>query len=306
MYYVKQQIESFITSNLPSLYPDWSAETTYIFEPESPTSASIVRVGAWYYRSLTDDNINFNPIEYENIKWIKWQVANSHALLDQRAQTVSKLTAGAISVTFAIGFRWDTIGVGFFNGENATIELLNDLDEVVWNYTTQGSYSSNVTNWHTWTFEPRVFDFGRSIAVKIERYLGATKARVTINQTGEEADTSCGFLIGGVSEYMGQTMVPLNFSYTSYTQRLRDAFGNTNIIRRPIEDGINFQTAIDKSTLMSKQRVIKQDLDALAMFVLDDTNEESEIVVYGLMNNPTLLYDQFDKSVISWQVEELN
>lgn len=306
MYYVKQQIESFIESNLPSLYPDWSAETTYIFEPESPTSESIVRVGAWYYRSLTNDNLDFHPIEYENTKWVKWQVANSHAMLDQRAQTVSTLAGGAISVTFPIGFRWDTIGVGFFNGENATIELLNDSDEVVWSYTTQGVYSSNVTNWYAWTFEPRVFEFGRSVAVKIERYLGATKARVTINQRGTDTDTSCGFLIGGESEYMGQTMVPLNFSYTSYTQRSRDSFGNTNIIRRPIEDGINFQTVIDKVTLMSKQRVIKQDLDALAMFVLDDTQAESEIVVYGLMYNPTLLYDQFDRSVVNWQVEELN
>ena len=306
MYYVKQQIESFTSSNIPSLYPDWDDTTTYIFEASDPTSASIARVGAWYYRSLTNDNTGFNPVEYENTKWVKWQVANSHALLDQRAQTVSTLTAGSISVTFAIGFRWDTIGIGFFDGENVTIELLDATDTVVWTYTTQGAYSSNVTDWYSWTFEPRVFEFGRSVAIKLERYLGATKCRVTINQAVIDSDTTCGFLVGGESIYMGQTMLPLNFSYTSYTQRIKDTFGNTNIIRRPIEDGIGFQTCINKQNLLSRQRIIKKDLDNLAMFVLDDTKDESEIVVYGLMSNPTLLYDQFDESVISWQIEELN
>ena len=306
MYYVKQQISAFTTSNIPSLYPDWSPTTTYTFQASSPTLLSIARVGAWYYRSLSANNLNFNPVEYENTKWVKWQVANSHAMLDSRAQTSTVLTAASISVTFDIGFRWDTIGIGFFDGEDATIELLDATDAVVWTHTTTSAYSSNVDNWYSWTFEPRVFGLGRSVAVNIPRYLGATQARVTINQVAIGVDTTCGFLIGGESEFMGRTMLPLNFSYTSYTVREKDAFGNTKIIRRPIEDGIGFQSFIDKSILLSKQRVIKKDLDELAMFVLDDEKEESEIVVYGMMSSPTLLYDEFDVSVISWQIEELN
>jgi hypothetical protein len=306
MYFTKQLITEFTSSNLTSLYPEWNPSTTYSFEATSPTSASIARVGAWYYRSLSSGNLNFNPVENEGTKWIKWQVANTHAMLDSRSQTKSTLTGANISVTFNIGFTWDSIGVGQFDGRNATIELLDAADLVVATYETSSSYSQNVSSWYTWTFEPRLYETNKNIAIKIDKYLGATQCRVTINAYTVDGDTDCGFLVGGISQYMGKTLIPLNFDYSSYTQRTTDAFGNTNIVRRPIEDKISFQTAIDRNVFMTKQREIKQDLDSLVMFAIDDIERESRVVLYGMMSNPTLLYDQFEVSILNWKIQELN
>lgn len=305
MYFVKQLITGFTSSNLTETYPAWSSTTTYIFQSSSPTSSSIARDGSWYYRSLVDNNLNFQPTVYEGKKWSKYAVANSHAMLDAKAQTRSVLVGGDISVTFDIGFRWDVIGVGNYEGENVTIELLDASNTALWTYTTASTYSQNVANWYTWTFSPRTYDAGKSIAVKIPKYIGATKCKVTINRFTEATQTSCGFLVGGVSQWMGDTLSDLAFDYNSYTKRNVDDFGNVEVIRRAVEDGVDFKTSINKAIFLQKQREIKVDLDSNLMFVIDDVNDESSIVLYGMMSKPTLLYDEFEKSVINWTITEL-
>ena len=65
MYYIKQELTEFTSTNLTDTYSDWSPTTTYIVEPDNAlTSASIARFGAYYYRSVTSTNLNFNPETY--------------------------------------------------------------------------------------------------------------------------------------------------------------------------------------------------------------------------------------------------
>lgn len=54
MYYIKQELTEFTSTNLTDTYSDWSPTITYIVEPDNAlTSASIARFGAYYYRSVT-------------------------------------------------------------------------------------------------------------------------------------------------------------------------------------------------------------------------------------------------------------
>ena len=58
MQYVKQQLTEFVSSNLTDIYNDWNPDTAYTVEMDNNalTNASMVRFGAYYYRSATENN----------------------------------------------------------------------------------------------------------------------------------------------------------------------------------------------------------------------------------------------------------
>lgn len=305
MYYVKNLITGFTSSNLTQLYPDWNPAITYVLETGTPTSASIVRYGAWYYRSATNGNLNFNPEEYENSKWVKHDIANSHAMLDFKAQSVSYLDGGNMTVTFDLPWMADAIGMGYYECDTILIELLNASNAVVWSYETESTYSENVYDWYTWTFATREQELGRSLAVRIPAFIGV-KCRVTWRSSAYQTRTACGFLSCGIAQEMGKTKDQVKFKPTSYSVRNIDPFGSIQITKRAVSTPVDFQTVVDRTLFMRKQRSIKKDIDEIMMFVIDDrdNSEFENIVILGVMQEPVSILDEYDMSVISWSIFE--
>lgn len=305
MYYVKNLITSYTASNLTETYDEWDDATTYILETGTPTSASIARDGAWYYRSATNGNLNFRPSEYEGSKWVKHSIANSHAMLDFKAQSLSYLSGGDMTVTFDLPWMADAIGMGYYECDMVLIELLDSSDVVVWTYETDSTYSQNVYDWYTWTFATREQELGRSLAVCFPAFI-ATQCRITWQSSVYQTRTACGFLSCGIAEEMGDTLSDVKFDPTSYSIRTIDAFGGITITKRAVSKTVDFQTTIDRKLFMRKQRSISLNLDDIMMFVIDDSeNSQFEnIVILGVMQSPTPILNEFDKSIISWSIFE--
>lgn len=305
MYYVKNLITTFTASNLTETYPVWNPATTYTLETGTPTSASIARDGAWYYRSATNGNLNFRPSEYEGSKWVKHAIANSHAMLDFASQSLSYLSGGDMTVTFDLPWMADAIGMGYYECDTVLIELLNASNTVVWSYETDSTYSENVYDWYTWTFATREQELGRSLAVRIPAFIG-TKCRITWQSSAYQTRTTCGFLSCGIATEMGMTKNNVKFNPTSYSVRKVDEFGSLTIVKRAVSKTVDFQTIIDRDLFMRKQRAINADLDDIMMFVIDDTEASKfeNIVVLGVMQSPVPILDEYDMSTISWVVFE--
>lgn len=306
MYYVKNLIDTFTASNLTELFEEWNPETTYILEVGTPTSLSICRDGAWYYRSATDGNLGFRPSEHEGSKWVKHAIANSHAMLDFKAQSLSFLNGGDMSVTFDLPWMADAIGMGYYECDIVLIELFSgDNPTPVWTYTTESTYSENVYDWYTWTFATREQELGRSLAVRIPAFIG-TKCRITWMKSAYQTRTACGFLSCGIAVDMGQTRPSVKFKPTSYSIRSIDAFGGLSIFKRAVSKTVDFLTIIERSLFMRKQRLINANLDDILMFVIDDRPESEfeNIVILGVMQEPAPILDEFDKSIISWSIFE--
>lgn len=305
MYFVKNLITTFTATNLTETYAVWNPATTYTLETGTPTSASIARDGAWYYRSATNGNLNYRPSEYEGSKWVKYSIANSHAMLDFKAQSLSYLSGGDMTVTFDLPWMADAIGMGYYECDTVLIELLDSSDVVVWTYETDSTYSENVYDWYTWTFATREQELGRSLAVRIPAFIG-TKCRITWQSSAYQTRTACGFLSCGIAEEMGETLSDVKFDPTSYSIRTVDAFGSLTITKRAVSKTVDFQTTIDRELFMRKQRLISSNLDDIMMFVIDDSaNSQFEnIVILGVMQSPTPILNEFDKSVISWSIFE--
>ena len=305
MYYVKNLITGFTDSNLTELYPEWDSTTTYTLETGTPTSASVARDGAWYYRSATNGNLNFKPSDYEGTKWVKYAVANSHAMLDFQSQSLSYLSGGDMTVTFDLPWMADAVGMGYYECDTVLIELLDGSDNVVWSYTTESTYSENVYDWYTWTFATREQELGRSLAVRIPAFIG-TQCRITWQSSTYQTRTTCGFLSCGIAVDMGQTKNSVRFKPTSYSVRTIDDFGTLSITKRAVAKTVDFQTVIERELFMRKQRLIAANLDDIIMFVIDDRDisEFENIVILGVMQEPMPILDEFDKSTISWSIFE--
>lgn len=305
MQYVKQQITSFLTSNLTQLYPDYNPTTTYVLESGTPTSASIVRYGAYYWRSLTNGNVGFNPEEYENIKWIKWQTSNAFAMLDVSALSKSIKTGDDMIVSFALTKSTDTIGIGYYEADTILIEVLNASDVVMWDYEVPSTIFDGVEDWWTWTYPSYVYETDKNIMIKIPSALG-TKCRVTFTKPADEAQASCGFLVAGEAVDMGTTLSRVSFSVKSYAVKSYDDFGTLSIIKRAVQDVVDFETLIDKGTFVSKKRKIKEVYNDIIMFIVDE-NESStleNLITLGVIQDAKPVIDEFNKSIITWSIVE--
>lgn len=88
MIIVEQQITDFLYTNIPQLYNDWGDATTYTYEELTIlTSASVVRYGNFYWRSIAELNLGNNPEETEGIWWVKYSPSNRYAMIDQQSLT---------------------------------------------------------------------------------------------------------------------------------------------------------------------------------------------------------------------------
>lgn len=120
MEYLEQGIDSFIFSSLTDEFSEWVDTTTYIreFDAENLTDASTVRYGNYYFRSITDDNLNNNPEETLGVHWVRWDVSNKYAMIDLRATTASTSIGGSnvvLNSTFDTATDW-SFGAGWYYG----------------------------------------------------------------------------------------------------------------------------------------------------------------------------------------------
>ena len=305
MQYVRQQITEFLSTNLTQEFPDWSALNPYTLEVTAPTSASVVRDGNYYYRNLLTSNTGFKPSEYLNTKWVKWKVANNFAMIDLSSSTKSVLVGGAIDATFALTPSMDTIGIGYYEARNITVELLDGLNNVVWTTTTEVTLSNSVVDWWTYMYGDYGYESDRAIMIKFPPALG-TKCRVVFNESTESTRTACGFLVCGEAVDMGQTRRGVRLSFNSFASKQYDDFGTLSIVKRSVQDLIDFETEINAYEIGTMRRRIKDIYNDIVLFVVDETEDSSyeNLLTLGVVESASEILTNAKLSTISWSVFE--
>lgn len=303
MQYIYQNISELADSNLVEIYNEWSPTTTYSFESGTPTNASVVRYGAYYYRSVVSGNLNNNPEEYENIKWTKYGVSNKFALLDLSSNSSSI----ALDSNLMVKFRQSnigTIGFGNFDARKVVVQLLNSSNVVSWEYDTGYFLNEGVTDYYSYIYETYDYKIYRAMIVNlpfIDYYV-----KITFYAQGELTTTSCGFLVGGNPESMGKTLTPINFKFNSFALKEVDDFGKLTITKRAVQDLVDFETVIDTATLPTFKRKLRDIYNDIILFVLDE-NEDTEyenLLTLGVIQDASIILNDTDKTIISYSVME--
>lgn len=301
MQFVRQGITNFVSTTLTDSYAEWSSTTTYNFEATDP-STSIVRYGNYYYRSLINNNLNFNPVEYENVKWVKYGISNKFAMLDLSSSSKSVSSANIV-VVFEQN-KADTIGIGYYSAEYITIEIMTDLNTVVWTGSIPSPLNSGVTNWYNYIYSPYNYESNKSVKVSLP-VLG-TYVRVTIHKSGNE-DTSCGFLVAGTAVDMGKTLAKVKFGYTSYADKKFDDFGTLSLTKRGVQELVDFETIIEANSIQTFRRKLKDVYNDVVMFVLDerDNSRYENLISLAIIQDAGTVLSDFQKSIMTFSIKEV-
>ena len=305
MQYIKQELTEFTSTNLTDSYPDWSPTTTYIVEPDNAlTSASVVRYGSYYYRSVTSANLNFNPNTYSDIKWVKHSVSNKYAMLDMSSNSKSVFEGGDLTVTF-LQNQSSVLGIGNYEADYITVEVLaSDGTTILWMYNTLSNVNANVYDYYDYIYEPYVLgqDFTTKVNIPIQgRYIRLTFHKLTLTNRA-----ACGYLIMGNPMDMGMSLMQPKFSYNSLTTKEISSFGNLDIKKSFIQDIVDFETVIASTYLSRMRRELKKIYDEIVLFIIDerDVSEYENLMTLGVIQDASVVLENNVESVISFSVIE--
>ena len=305
MYYIKQELTEFTSTNLTDTYSDWSPTITYIVEPDNAlTSASIARFGAYYYRSVTSTNLNFNPETYSNIKWVKYSVSNKYAMLDMSANSKSVVVGGDLTVTF-LQNQSSILGIGNYEADYITIEILApDGVTILWTYDTPSNINANVYDYYDYIYEP--YNLDQDFTTKVNLPLQGRYVRMTFHRLPLTGNSACGYLIVGNPVYIGMSLMGVKFGYNSLTTKEISSFGNLDIKKSFIQDIVDFETVIASTYLPRMRRELKKIYDEIVLFVIDerDVSEYENLMTLGVIQDASVVLENNVESVISFSVIE--
>lgn len=305
MYYIKQELTEFTSTNLTDSYPDWSPTTTYIVEPDNAlTSASVVRYGSYYYRSVTSTNLNFNPETYSNIKWVKHSVSNKYAMLDMSSNSKSIVAGGDLTVTF-LQNQSSILGIGNYEADYITVDILApDGTTILWTYNTPSNINANVYDYYDYIYEP--YNLDQEFTTKINLPIQGRYVRLTFHKLLVTNRSACGYLIVGNPVYIGMSLMGVKFGYNSLTTKEISSFGNLDIKKSFIQDIVDFETVIASTYLPRMRRELKKIYDEIVLFVIDerDVSEYENLMTLGVIQDASVVLENNVESVISFSLVE--
>jgi len=305
MKYLSQEILDFTSNNITDDFSVWDSTKTYILETDDTnlTDDSVVRYGHYYYRSLVNDNLNFNPVDYENIKWVKWGVSNRYAMIDLASGTKSVLNDNIV-IEFERNLI-DTLTLGYFKASKIVVEHLEN-GTVLSDYTQTFTYSANDTVLDYWDYFYDVYSVSVDRALKVDiPYIGDT-IKITLYTETTTNEAYIGYLVGGHSVDMGDTLYGVNFSFNSFAIKETDDFGTLNIIKRNVQDLVDFETIIDTGTLPELKREVKKIYNDIVVFIVDDSDNDvlENLLTLGVIENASIVLNDPVKSVMTWSIIE--
>ena len=305
MYYVKQELTEFTSTNLTDIYPEWSDLITYIVEPDNAlTNASVARYGAYYYRSVTSTNLNFNPSTYVDIKWIKHAVSNKYAMLDMSSNSKSVFEGGDLTVTF-LQNQASIVGIGNYEADHITIEILApDGVTILWTYDTPSNINANVYDYYDYIYEP--YNLDQDFTTKISLPIQGRYVRLTFHKLSVTNRSACGYLILGNPVYIGMSLMGVKFGYNSLTTKEISPFGNLDIKKSFIQDVVDFETVIASTYLPRMRREVKKIYNEIVLFIIDerDVSEYENLMTLGVIQDASVVLENNVESVISFSVVE--
>ena len=306
MQYVRQELTEYVSTNLTDIYNDWSPTTTYILEvdDENLTNASIVRYGAYYYRSVTNNNLNFNPVEYENIKWVKYAVSNKFAMLDMSANSKSIVEGGNLTVTF-LQNQASIIGIGNYEADYILIEILApDGVTVLWSYQTPSNINANVYDYYDYIYELYLLD--QDFTTKIPLPILGRYIRMTFAEFPVTGNSACGYLIVGNPVDMGMSLMGVKFGYNSLTTKEISEFGNLVVDKSFIQDIVDFETVINSNYLPRMRRELKKVYDEIVLFIIDerDNSPYENLMTLGVIQDASVMLENNIETVMSFSIIE--
>lgn len=343
MKYLKQEITGFTTSNIPETTKPWDNSivtagafvvgTRYIITTLGTTNFTLIGAttntvglafvatgvgagtgttqetyvvgdyalqGVFIYKCVSA-NTDKSPELTLGIYWVKWVVSNRWAMLDVSSNSQSVVTGGDLVVTFPQQ-AMETLTIGNFEASGVKIEIIEaNGTTVLWQYLDTDFYNIGVDDYYSYMYEPYNFSVPRGL--KVDLPVKGSTIRVTLYSSGIRA--ACGFLVGGFPIYMGQTLFGVSFKYNSFALKSVDDFGTLTIVKRAVQDIVDFETIIPSSYLMTVRQNIKLTYNDIVVFIVEDASSNYEnLITLGVIESASIVLQNAVQTTMSWAIVE--
>ncbi len=304
MQYVAQQLTGFTATNIVEEYADYDPLEPYILETTTLSNASVVRYGNYYYRSLTNNNIGFNPELYLNIKWIILKPSNVYSMLDLQGQTRTVVNASSFYVEFDTPTLADTIGFGYLDCSKLTIEQFDGLGNIIPELTQiiENSANENVSDYYTYIYSTYTYNKNRAELIKISP--AGSKIRITFEHITNVI--SIGYLVVGEAINMGTSQYGVKFGYNSYAKKDFDEYGRLKIQKRAVQNVLDFETDVNAENVVYVKNKTAEIYNDVVMFVVDESSDSvyENMITLGVIQNADLVIAYPTFSTMSWSIVE--
>lgn len=292
---LKQEIITFTASNITETATAWVSTTAY-------TANAYALFGTYIYKAVAA-NTDKSPASYSGIFWVKSSISNKAAMLDLSAQSKTALVAGNLTVSFEQN-RMQVLAIGNYEAQSVLVEVLDVSGVTQWSYQTEDTLNALVTDWWSYVYEPYGYESDRALRIPLG-YQGVT-VRLTFTKSGDSNQSACGFLVGGIPYHLGKTTDTVKFGFNSFAVKAYDDFGTLSIIKRAVQDIVDFETTINTPEMPTMRRKIKEYYNDILVFILDEseTSDYENLITLGTIESASVVLTEFDKTVLTWSLIE--
>lgn len=264
MLVLRQEINSFISTNLTQPRPEWSDASTYDYQDEVTYKNHV-------YRSMIDGNVNVNPA-LNTGKWLLWEVDNSFAAIDLHSLTNSYIDDGLTYIEYkfnADGF--DTVVLRGVYG--LTIDLLEyDSGDVLLRTQNVSGIPERTSSdsWYNYYFSSISSEADLFPMDMIFQTIQVTTSYIILRINKRSNGMAyISTLAGGRSYDIGAAKFGLEGGFIDYSLRDTDNNGITKITKRNVRETMKADLVMDSVRTQQIKRFVKSCMGDVVIFVAD-------------------------------------
>lgn len=281
----KQEITSFISTNLEQPRAEWVSTSTYDYQIEVTYKNHV-------YRSIIDGNIGVTP-SLNTGKWLLWSVDNSYAAIDMHSLTDSIMDDGLLHIEYT--FAADGFNILLLMGVYAlSVEILEyNITDTLLNTTTKSGIPTAGKESDTIDMTLQTINADTSyITVKIYKRTDGI-AYISTMAGGEAFD-------------IGAAQFGLEGGLIDFSLRETDKNGITSITKRNVKETMKASLVMNSSITQSVKKFIKSCMGDVVLFLADtsiDSNYEN-LTMIGYITDFSINIANPVKSYGSIEIEE--
>jgi hypothetical protein len=279
----------------------WNAATNYAVNDEvmrTTTHKKYINILAGIDATLPEVDAALDT----PTRWIESGSTNRYAMFDTLRNTQT-ITTSPLSVVLTAGRRIDSIGVLAMEADSITISMVNDGVEV---YSFTQNLNTRVTlGWYDY-FYGSFSSIPSIIKFDLPPY---TDGQIMITLTSVNGTVSCGAIVIGNQQYLGQVQYNAVSEEQNFSRIEREFDGTAVLVQRRSIPKINAQLITDK-TQTNKIRAARTELNAVPTVWsgLDDLSTDDyfdALLILGIYKRFEIDVAYPEQTIINLELEEI-
>jgi len=305
MVIVDQSINEYISVNVTTEWLDYNAVTVYNF-------GDVIFYGHYYYKSVVDANVGLAP-DLNPREWLLWEISNRYAQIDLRATTQTTWNATTATdpaddalITDIVNKSYDILAMGNVQGKTIRVQAWDSVGGLIFD-TTRGLYNRpNTNNWYNYYFGEFKDDGYSENFIFTLPPSGGGHILITV-EANEGGIASVGYMVGGYSQYVGDSLFGLSVGLESNSQIEKDDFGITTITRRTSNALMDIDVIFSSRLQPEMQRVARSVLDKIVLFVGDEDTQSpyENLLILGYIDDYNAILSNSVKTTASYSIKEV-